>query len=294
MPPFPVSIAFLSLVQAVVILLPRPAPGALPPRLASRWWAIVPPASIAVVVALVAAASASADALTYLALVAVPPLAALALAALVRRASPPLALAVVPLFAVAWGHSGSLAGETAGLVLSALACVTLGWVLAAVVPDRWLPLGVYAMAVVDAALVAADLLQGPNSVLVAAAPAADLPRLQAVYFGPATMGFGDLFVAATVGVLLAARRRHQVEAALLAAILGCAFDLLFLTVDVLPATVPIAIALALVQARHRRGTESSAFFSGPSRRGFRGVGPTAPPGSGRSRRVAGTRSSGGP
>jgi hypothetical protein len=255
MPSFAVSIAFLSLAQAVVILLPRPAPRVVPRRLASRWWAIVPPASIAVVVALVGVAAASADALTYLALVAVPPLAALALAALVQRASPPLALAVIPLFAVAWGLSGSLAGEAAGLALSALACVTLGWVLATIVPPRWLRLGVYAMAAVDAALVAADLLQGPSSVLVAAAPAADLPRLQAAYFGSATMGFGDLFVAATVGALLAARRRHQVEAALLAVILGWLFDLLFFAVDLLPATVPIAIALALVHARHRPEAE---------------------------------------
>jgi hypothetical protein len=258
-----------------VILLPRPVPRTLPGRLASRWWAIVPPASIVVVVTLVGVASTSAEALTYLALVCVPPLAALALAALVRRASPPLALAVIPLFGLAWALSGSLAGEIAGLVLSALACVTLGWVLAAVVPPRWLRFGVYAMAAVDAALVAADLLQGPSSVLVAAAPAADLPRLQAVYFGSATMGFGDLFVAATVGALLAARRRHQVEAALLAAILGWTFDLLFFAVDLLPATVPIAIALALVQARHRpeaepaeraRGTGRELDLSGSPRR----------------------------
>jgi hypothetical protein len=272
---FAVSIASLSLVQAIVILLPRSVPLALPRRLASRWWAIVPPASIVVVVSLVAAASASAEALTYVALVGVPPLAALALAVVVRSARPPLALAVVPLFGIAWALSGSLAGEAAGLVLSALACVTLGWVLAAVVPPRWLRLGVYAMAAVDAALVAADLLQGPNSVLVAATPTADLPRLQAVYLGSATMGFGDLFVAATVGALLAVRRREQVQAALLAAILGWAFDLLFFAVDLLPATVPIAIALALVHVRHRRGaepaerphgTQRGLDLSGPPRR----------------------------
>ena len=255
MPSFAVSIAFLSLVQAAVVLLPGRAPRVALGRIAGRWWAIVPPASIVVVVAVIGAESASAEALTYLALIAVPPLAAIALAAAVRRASPPLALAVIPLFGLAWALSGSLAGETAGLALSALACVTLGWILAAVVPSRGLRLGVYGMAVVDAALVAADLLQGPNSVLVAAAPAGDLPRLQAAYFGSATMGFGDLFVAATVGALLAARRRHQVEAALLAAVLGLGFDLLFFAVDVLPSTVPIAIALALVEARRRRGAK---------------------------------------
>jgi hypothetical protein len=110
------------------------------------------------------------------------------------------------------------------------------------------------MAIVDTCLVAADLLQGPNSVLVAAGPPAGLPRLQAVYFGSATMGFGDLFIAATVGALLARQGRPQLEAAILAAILGLVFDLLFFAVDLLPTTVPIALTLALLDARERRRT----------------------------------------
>ena len=61
------------------------------------------------------------------------------------------------------------------------------------------------MAALDAWFVACNLLQGPNSVLSVAAPAGDLPRLQAVHLGSARMGFGDLFVAALVGCLLAAR-----------------------------------------------------------------------------------------
>jgi hypothetical protein len=182
----------------------------------------------------------------------VPPLAAIALGAVMRGARPALALAVVPLFALAWALSGSLVGETAALALSALACVTLGVLLAAAVSPRWLRWGVYAMAVVDTIFVTADLLQGPNSTLVAAGPSAGLPRLQAVYFGSATMGFGDLFIAATVGALLASDRRTQVEAAVLAAILGLGFDLLFFAVDLLPTTVPIALTLALIRARERR------------------------------------------
>jgi len=106
--------------------------------------------------------------------------------------------------------------------------------------------------VVDTVFVAADLLQGPNATLVAAGPPAGLPRLQAVYFGDATMGFGDVFVAATVGALLARQRRSQFEAAALAAILGLAFDLMFFAVDLLPTTVPIAVTLALLEARDRR------------------------------------------
>jgi hypothetical protein len=252
MPSFAVSIAFLSLVQASVIALPGAAPRFLADRFRSRWWAAVPAASIVVVIVLIGVYASSADALSYLALVAVPPLAAIALAALVKRARPEMALAIVPLFALAWALSGSLVAETAALVLTALACVTLGVILAAVVASRWLTWGVYAMAAVDAFLVAADLLQGPNSTLVAAAPPAELPQLQAVYFGSATMGFGDLFVAATVGALLARQGRSQFEAMALAVVLGLGFDLLFFAVDLLPTTVPIAVTLALLEARDRR------------------------------------------
>jgi len=251
-PSFPVSIVILTLAQAAVIAIPGAAARGRLDRARSRWWALVPPASIVVVIGLIALYANSADALSYLALVAVPPLAAVALGLVMRGARPPLALAVVPLFALAWAASGSLAGESAALVLSALGCVTLGVVLAAVVSPRWLRWGVYAMAAVDTIFVVADLLQGPNSTLVAAGPTAGLPRLQAVYFGSATMGFGDLFIAATVGALLAGDRRTQVEAALLAAILGLGFDLLFFAVDLLPTTVPIAVTLALVRARDRR------------------------------------------
>jgi len=183
MPSFAVSIVFLTLVQAAVVAVPGAPPRGLLDRVRSRWWALVPPASIIVVIALVGLYASSANALSYLALVAVPPLAAIALGAVMRGARPPLALAAVPLFALAWAVSGSLVGETAALALSALACVTLGVFLAAVVAPRWLRLGVYAMAVVDTVLVVADLLQGPNSTLVAAGPSAGLPRLQAVYFG---------------------------------------------------------------------------------------------------------------
>jgi hypothetical protein len=252
MPSFAVSISFLTLVQAALIALPGDPRRLRLDRISSRWWALVPPASIVVVIALIALYASSADALSVLALVAVPPLAALALAALVRRARPVMALATVPLFALAWGSSGSLLGETAALALTALACVALGVVLAAVVAPRWLRLGVYAMAAADTLLVAADLLQGPNATLVAAGPPAGLPRLQAVYFGSATMGFGDLFIAAVVGALLARQRRSQVEAVALAAILGLTFDLLFLAVSLLPTTVPIAAMLALLEARERR------------------------------------------
>ncbi len=248
--PFALSISILSLVQAALVAVPRPAANPLLNGIRSNWWALVPPLSIAVVVAAIALDSASAHFLTYLALVAVPPLAALALAAVARGGRPLLALLVIPLFALAWAARGSVAGQTAALALSALACVSLGWLLVCVVPGRWLKLGIYAMAAIDTWLVASDLLQGPNAVLNTVSPGG-LPRLQLVSFGSAVMGFGDLFIAATLGALLAGDRRLQLRGTVLAVALCLGFDLLFFAVEELPATVPIALTLAILDLSTR-------------------------------------------
>lgn len=285
MPSFAVSISILGLVQAGLVALPaaRPRPGWIE-RLSSPWWALVPALSIAAVIGAIEISPSSADALTYIALVCVPPLAAYALGALTQvRLSPPYTrvetcsrggsgwLAPISvatgLFALAWASPHSLAGEAAATALSGLACVTLGWLLVCGVPARWLRLGVYAMAFIDTVYVSSDLLQGPNAVLNAAAPAGGLPRLQSVHLGSALMGFGDLFVAALVGCLLAQpsadgtesedidrfRSRRQLGAAALVAVLALAFDLLFFAVDELPSTVPVAVALALIQWQGRSG-----------------------------------------
>jgi hypothetical protein len=249
--PFWLSICLLGLLQAALVAVPRPRQrfGWMPESL---WWALVPAGSIVVVVGAIELDPDAAELLTWLALLTVPPLAAFALGDLLRCSRPWWALLALPLFAVAWAASGgSLAAETAATALTALGCVTLGWLLVCVVPGRWLRAGVYAMAALDAALIVADLLQGPNSVLSAAAPAADLPRLQAVHFGSARMGFGDLFVAALVGCMLAGDRRSQLQGAALVAVLALSFDLLFFAVDSLPGTVPVAVALAIVQWTRR-------------------------------------------
>jgi hypothetical protein len=234
------------------VAAPRPPGSPLLDRLGSRWWALVLPLSIAVVISAIALESASAKFLTYLALVAVPPLAALALGFFLRGSRPPLAALAVPLFGLAWAARGTLSGDAAALALSALACVSLAWLLASVVPSRWLKLGIYAMATIDAWLVGSNLLQGPNAVLNTAAPAAGLPRLQFVTFGSAVMGFGDVFVAAVLGSLLARDRRLQLRGAALAAAVCVAFDFLFFAVDELPATVPIALTLAMLELSERR------------------------------------------
>jgi hypothetical protein len=259
--PFWISISVLSLVQGALVGVPGTGElGALKTltRLRGRRWAAIPPLSvIGFVFGARAAESASAQGLTYLALVAVPVLAALALGWLAWNAHPPRparALLVAPLFALAWVDRGGLAGEAAALALSALSCVTLGVLLAAVTPPRWLAAGIVAMAVADTTLVVSDLLQRPNNALNAARPVAGLPQLQSEVFGSAVMGYGDLFVAGALGALLAVTmgRHTQMRAATLAALLALASDLLFFLVDELPATVPVALTLIVVVLAHRR------------------------------------------
>ncbi len=250
--PFWLSIAALSLVQGATVLAPSGRAVAALERLRSAWWAAIPPLSVLAFVLLAHQAEhASGQALTYTALVAVPVLAAPALGWFAWSAHgprPPAALLVAPLFALAWADRGGLAGEAAAVALSALSCVTLGVLLAAVTPARWLAVGIVLMAVADTALVVSHLLQRPNDVLNAAHPAAHLPRLQSASFGDAVMGYGDLFVAGLFGGLLAAAgdRRRQLRGAILVAGLALGFDLLFFAVNELPATVPVALATILV------------------------------------------------
>ena len=112
--PFWISIALLSLVQGVLVALPRP-------RRAGRLCATAQPALGADPAAVGdrlrvrsrgAAESASAEGLTYLALVAVPPLAALALGWLDAGARGRGArCSSLALFALAWADRGGLAGR---------------------------------------------------------------------------------------------------------------------------------------------------------------------------------------
>jgi hypothetical protein len=212
---------------------------------ATARWALVLPLSIAVVVAGIALLPDVADVLTWVALLLIPPGAALALGWAMRGARWPLALLAAPLLVFAWGSQTTAAGELCGLALTALSCVTLGRLLAGVAPTPWLKAGIVAMAIVDAILVFSNGLEQPNAVLNAAVPAPGLPQLQYVSFGPANLGYGDLFVAGVFGGVLAVEGARAWRWALATWVLAEAFTLLFYVTDTLPATVPVAVAVVL-------------------------------------------------
>jgi len=249
---FGVSIGVLSLAQGAIVALPGADRFPALSGLRNPWWAIVPGGSIVAFVIAVGSRPQTAQDLTYLALVGVPILAAVALAWVCRSSRPLFGLAVVPLFWLAWKEPATLVGQASALGLSALSCVTLGALLAAVAPARLLKAGIVVMAVVDTILVTADLLQAPNAVLNAASPGSGLPQLQRVVFGQAVMGYGDVFIAAALGAVLATSWPTQRRAALLSAGLALAFDLLFFAVPELPATVPVAAALIVVECSNGR------------------------------------------
>lgn len=262
--PFIPSDAVMLAVQAGVVALPRrPPEPAFLQRLSGPAWAILPIASILGVVFAIRYVSATATGITYLALVAVPLLAAAALGWALRGARPWRAPIAAGLFALAWASRTTLWGQGAATLLSALSCVTLGVLLAGVTPPRWLKLGILAMSVADSWLVLTDLLQAPNATLVAASPGGGLPQLQSELFGSVSMGYGDLFVAGLLGAVLAREGRSRGWSALLTFALAGLFDLLFFVLNELPATVPVALALIVIElwrlwGRRRAGDRVSA------------------------------------
>jgi hypothetical protein len=248
------SDAAVLIVQAAAVAAPRRPPRpAWMERLSGPGWAVVPIASIVGCIFAIQYFSSTANGLTWLALIAVPLLAAVALGWAAHGGRWWLAPLFAPMFALAWFDRHSLVGQGSATLLCALSCVTLGWLLAAVTPPGWLKLGIVAMAVADSWLVLSDLLQAPNNTLVLAQPAPHsglhLPRLQSETFGSINMGYGDLFVAGVFGAVLARERRSQALGALLTLAIAGLFDLLFLTLSELPATVPVALAMIALEAR---------------------------------------------
>lgn len=242
----------LLIVQAACVAVPAAGLPARLERYRGSAWALVLPVSIVAVVGGIALAPGTADVLTWIALIGVPVGAALALGWAARGARAPLAAGAAILLAVAWAAQGEWYGDLARTLLVAASAVTVGRLLAGGTPLAWLRAAVYALAALDAFLVFSGSLEQPNSVLVAASPGLDLPRLQSAAFNGWSVGYGDYLQAAVVGAILAAEGRPQLAAAAATLLISIAWDQLFLVYDSLPATIPPALALLAIDLWGRR------------------------------------------
>ena len=246
---FVIADTFLLATQGALVALPG---AGIPPwlnRFGGKGWALLAPVSIAAVVAGIELVPQLADALTWVALVLVPIGAMLALGWAMHGARPGLAIIPAIGFVYCWVETGTLAGDATAAALTALSTVTVGRILAGFVPGLWLKAGIVAMAILDAILVFGNTLEAPNATLNAAIPVPGAPQLQYLELHYASMGYGDVFVAGLLGGILAAEGRKQVWPGVLVFVLAALWDLLFLHFTTLPATVPIAVAVLLLELK---------------------------------------------
>ena len=247
--PFWLAYLLLCALQAATVALPvRTLRLPLP---SSRVGALVPLVLIAVASLALATSATAARTAVDLASVGTP-IAALAAALVVpRRLRLPVGAVAVAATAIAFSSSG----DAARCIAIALACVTFAALVAPLAPIRLLQLAIVVTAAADVVLVLSRQMERAANALGQAPPPSGLPHFQDATLGPAAMGYGDLFLAALLGALVArgeTGRRAIVAGALLAA--GAAFGLLFLRTDRLPATVPVAVAMlaGIAHARDRR------------------------------------------
>ncbi|HEY6151149.1 MAG TPA: hypothetical protein VIW19_11570 [Gaiellaceae bacterium] len=246
--PFAPSYAVLVVVQAALVL----APGRPRHLWSSRILGLAIPAAALVVGVVLAQVSGGADFLAALAAFATPVLAA---AAGWARGWPLPWLAVLivaPLYALAWLRPDHLDGDAAGVLLIAGACLAVTGVVGSIAPRSWLVAGLVLLVILDCVLVWGDRQVEPTmNALQAAAPPTigrQLPSLQQIDFGDASMGWLDFAAPALLGLL--ATRKFL--AALATGLAAGAWGLLFLVTSPIAATPPVLAGLVAGSRRWRR------------------------------------------
>lgn len=248
----PYSWAYLTLIllQALAVAAVRD-PALLPRRPRHVLIGLVPLAAIGGMVLVLTRVPRAVDWVTALAAFAVP-LLALAAAWNVRRWAVPLAVAAPLLWLVAWRLAPSTAADLAGDLLIVLAAAVLGRLTGWAAPRGALVVGVLAATALDIWQVSNVQVQPVAQALGAATAPVGIPGLQELALGGASMGWGDAYLAAVVGAVVASSRRATIAAVLVCAVGGAALGLLFAFVDYLPATVPAALGLAAAGVVERR------------------------------------------
>lgn len=223
-----------------------------------------PAAMLATGVAAVIAMRSGAATLSALAAIATPALAALSGWALRWRHPWTTAVVAAVLYAWAWIFDGTLAGQAAGVLLVAGACLTIAAVLRGLATPRALVLGVALVAAVDVLFVWVLGGMGPTMAALdtiakngSYIDATRVPALQEVRLGPSLIGWLDLLAPALVGTLLPRSWPLKGLCAASITVAALTWGLLHAFFPLLPATVPslagfIPVAVAGLYARRER------------------------------------------
>ena len=247
----------LATLEGALVALPKA--DALEPlrTLRSPAWAALLPGSIVAGTFLPLAMPSMALGLVLMAGVITPLLAMVAVLEVVRGPRAALlalafALAVIAALISGW------AGQISATALTALGCLAVGTALARLIPRRWFVLGVLGMCLADVALLASGIGTSAAQLMASAArrrartgvqPGRHRPRLGRLP-GPGARG----------GARGIPRRpAPSALAAVLVAVLGAAYGLLLLPIaHLLPATVPIGLALLMLESLDARRAASRA------------------------------------
>jgi hypothetical protein len=238
----------LAAIQGVMVALPRGSRSCSWERLRSPGWALILPVSLIVGTFGVLGIPGFARALALAAAATTPVFAGLAIG--IVRGPRTVWLAALPALGVGVATLSSWPAALAATAVTALGCVMVGAALVRLTPLRWLAAGIAAMCAVDVVLLATGVGQPAATILQDALTNSGLPEFHHARIGPITTDYPDFVLTAVFGNVVAGSARQHV-AAVLVAVLVAANGLLLVVADMLPATVPIGVAGAVLLALER-------------------------------------------
>ena len=163
------------------------------------------------------------------------------------------ALAVIAALISGW------AGQISATALTALGCLAVGTALARLIPRRWFVLGVIGMCLADVALLASGIGTSAAMLMASATARRARARVQPGRHRPASRPTTRTSCSRRCSAGSSPAGTGSCSRRVLVTVIGAAYGLLLLPIDhLLPATVPIGLALLLLEGPRRATARRAA------------------------------------